>query len=141
MLSVNHRSSTDTAGGEVVFLYDIDQRISTMLFYALQLSGYAPMEISQQQVLLRRLRVHPSAMTPVAVICDMATTPDPDFLRQMVAADPCLTVLGIADRQGTVHARIWAEWVPLSLPRSFRVRMLLDLLRRERIGSPQGTTG
>lgn len=140
MLSENRRSSTDPAGGEVVFLYDIDQRISTMLTYALRLAGYVPMEVSQQQVLLRRLRVHPSDMTPVAVVCDMATTPDPDFLRQVVA-DPCLIVLGIADRKGTERARIWAEWVPLSLPRSFRLRTLMDLLRRERIGSPQGTAG
>lgn len=141
MHSENTSPPTAPCAGAVVLLYDIVPTLSTMLTHALRLSGYVPIEVVQQQVLLGWLRVHPPELIPVAVICDMATPADPAFLRQVVAAARPLTVLGIADRKGTERARIWEEWVPLSLPRSFRVHMLLNILHGQQTAAPQGRAG
>lgn len=123
------------AGGDVILLFDIAPAISGMLTHALRLAGYIPVEPVEQREVLRWLRL-PSHGTPapLAIIFDMAAPADPSFLR-LVAADPPSLVIGIADMGGTDRARLWAQWVTLSLPRPFRVLALQELLQRKPTGA------
>lgn len=137
-LQADHRAPSS---GYPVLLFNIAPGISTMLTYALHLSGYTPVELTDSMRALQWVRTASRHdLSPRAAVFDMGTPADHGFLRQ-VRTCPALLMVGFAAYgRGTPGNRhIWEEWVDIILPKPFRVRELLAMLHEHGM-APAGPT-